>query len=225
MIEIKAKKKYGDRIVLDDSFTFLEGKIYAVIGTNGSGKSTLLSILSKQLKNDTETFVYYGEIGYMPQSSYAFNLSVKNSIKIAIPDLEKSKTIKQDYYKFRINRYLRELDLEKISRKKASKLSGGETQKVALARTLLCRHDLLLLDEPTSAMDIQATATAEKVLNDYISEFNPTLIFSTHSVKQAERIADYVIFLKDGKIIETATAKEFLENPQTEELKQFLQEK
>lgn len=227
MINVKVKKQYNKSTVLDFEYNFEEGKKYALIGTNGSGKSTLLKILDNQIKaTDGKPEFTDGidniDLCYMTQSNYAFDMSLKSNVMLAIP----SKTLFDKtrwYYKTRANKLIYELGLSDLKKKNATKLSGGETQRMALARCLVVEHKILLLDEPTAALDVSATATAEKIIQDYYLEYKPTIIFATHSLKQAERLADVVIFLKHGKIIEIADAKTFISNPQTEELKEFLQ--
>ncbi|MCQ2602902.1 MAG: ATP-binding cassette domain-containing protein, partial [Clostridia bacterium] len=196
----------------------------ALIGANGSGKSTLLQIIDGQLKPDRDSKIdgiKDAKICYMPQSSYAFDMSLKSNVFLGCPARFKEKD--RVFYNNRIFKLIDDMGLWKLRFKNAAKLSGGETQRMALCRTLVQKHDILLLDEPTSAMDISATATAENVLSSYIDEYSPTLIFATHSLKQAERIADTIIFLKDGKIVEYGTS-EILENPSSQELKEFLQQ-
>ena len=105
------------------------------------------------------------------------------------------------------------MGLWNLRHKNAKKLSGGETQRMALCRVLVARHKVLLPDEPTSAMDVEATAVAEKVLDGYYSSYSPTIIFATHSIKQAERIADYVLFLHDGKLVEYGAPKDLFGSP------------
>jgi len=219
MIEINLTKKYGERLVLDVQLTFEKGKKYALIGANGSGKSTLLKLISKIEKptSGSTDSIKDNDICYMTQTSYAFDMSLKSNIFIACPTFKE-----KVFYNDRVYSLISKMGLWDLRYKNASKLSGGETQRMALARSLVQKHDILLLDEPTSAMDLGATAIAERVLSEYYLEYSPTIIFATHSIKQAERFADYVIFLKDGKVKEIADAKDFISNPQSEELKAFL---
>lgn len=224
MIEIKAKKKYADRTVLDVDLVFEQGKRYALIGANGSGKTTLLKILGKQLKAQGSV----REDGikntcYMPQNSYAFSMSLKKNVFLACPDLDRIRDRKMRiYYNDRCHTLIDDMGLWKLRFKNAARLSGGETQRMALCRALVVKHDLLLLDEPTSAMDVSAAMTAESVVRNYCDRFSTTLIFATHSIKQAERLADEVIFLHEGKAIERGVPSEILNAPTSEELKTFL---
>ena len=223
-MKIVAKKTF-DRKVLDADVQLEEHKIYALIGANGSGKSTLLKVLSSVINPDTDSSIDIpfknDEVYYMPQMPYTFDLSVYNNIKLGIP--LKYSTGEKIYCKYRIDTMLKTIDLYQLRKANAQTLSGGERQKMALIRSLVVRHNLLLLDEPTSAMDINATLKAEELIKKYKEEFDGTIIMATHSIKQAQRLADVVLFLDNGEIKEIADAQTFLDHPQSDELKDFLQ--
>ena len=223
-MKIVAKKTY-DRTVLDVNIELEEHKIYALIGANGSGKSTLLKSLSSIVNVDDDSIIDIpfkkNDIYYMPQMPYSFDLSVYSNIKLGIPT---NYSVGQKIYcKYRIDAMLKDIDLFRLKKANASTLSGGEKQKMALVRSLVINHDLLLLDEPTSAMDINATLQAEELIKKYKEEFNGTIILATHSIKQAQRLADTVIFLDNGEVKEIADAQTFIDSPQSNELKDFLQ--
>ena len=223
-MKIVAKKTF-DRKVLDVDIQLEEHKIYALIGANGSGKSTLLKVLSSVINPDTDSSIDIpfknDEVYYMPQMPYTFDLSVYNNIKLGIP--LKYSTGEKIYCKYRIDTMLKTIDLYQLRKANAQTLSGGERQKMALIRSLVVRHNLLLLDEPTSAMDINATLKAEELIKKYKEEFDGTIIMATHSIKQAQRLADVVLFLDNGEIKEIADAQTFIDHPQSDELKDFLQ--
>lgn len=223
-MKIVAKKTY-DRTVLDVNIELEEHKIYALIGANGSGKSTLLKSLSSIVNVDDDSIIDIpfkkNDIYYMPQMPYSFDLSVYSNIKLGIPT---NYSVGQKIYcKYRIDTMLKDIDLFRLKKANASTLSGGEKQKMALVRSLVINHDLLLLDEPTSAMDINATLQAEELIKKYKEEFNGTIILATHSIKQAQRLADTVIFLDNGEVKEIADAQTFIDSSQSNELKDFLQ--
>lgn len=218
MIEITAKKQYGDKVVLDvGKLTFEEGKAYALIGANGSGKSTLLKIIGNQLKAEGERVVSKElTIGYMPQQSYAFAMSVKRNIMLPVKAMDKKKR------RYKLNALTNDLGLRGLLHKNAVKLSGGETQRMALARTLMVRCGLLLLDEPTAALDVGQAKAVIELLNKEVKENGVTLIFATHSLKQAELLADEALFLCGGKLMERGNPSEILKNPKSEELREFI---
>jgi tungstate transport system ATP-binding protein len=213
---ITAKKVYGEKVVLDiTSLSFTPGKNYALIGANGSGKSTLIKCLASVISFDGKIDNPIKNLAYMPQQSYAFSMSVRNNILLAFPFKDRKKYVEN------ADEIIQKLGLVHLKNKNASRLSGGETQKTALARLLVKKHDVLILDEPTSAMDIEAAKIAETQLIRYAKENNCTLVFATHSLRQAS-LADELIFLKDGKIIEIGTSKDILNAPLEKETKEFI---
>lgn len=221
MIEVKdLQKKYDGKMVLDvESFTFQDGLRYALIGANGSGKSTLLRLIAnveKQTHGDIST-PKAQQIGYMPQHSYGFSMSVLNNMLLASP-ASMRKEAKADALLL-----LSRLKLSALKRKNAARLSGGETERLALARLFLAKHEILLLDEPTASMDVASTSISEEAILEYADDNDVTLIFATHSLKQAERLADEVLFLADGKIVEHGKPDELFSNPKSDLLKEFLQ--
>jgi len=207
-------KKYGDRAVLDIPSLELErGKAYAIIGANGSGKTTFLKILAGVLAPSSGV-ANLGEGAkqvFMPQKSFAFDISVLGNLLAINNDKKRASDI------------LHRLELERLAKRRAGKLSGGETQRLALARLLMSDFNIMLLDEPTFAMDINSALVAEKVIKTVSKEQGATLIFSTHSMPQAARLADEVIFLHDGKICEQTKADIFINKPQSEQAAKFLQ--
>ena len=213
MIECKAKKIYGDKLALDIDCSFEEGKIYAIIGNNGSGKSTLLNVLSKQIK-------FEGNINapkkcvYMTQSSYNFDFNVRHNVLLftSKKDVEKVKKAEE---------MIEAIGLNNLSKKNARRLSGGEGQKTALLRTLMQDADLLLLDEPTSSMDVSAAKIAENLIKEYRERTNCTVFIVTHSISQAESIADEILFFDNGILAERG--KDITKEPSTTLLQTYLQ--
>lgn len=216
MINISAKKTYGNKLALDiNSLTFEQGKAYALIGANGSGKSTLLKILARQIEFDGK-IDGLSKVAYMPQNSYAFSMSVKQNILLPIPLRDRKA------YQFRLDFLVEKLSLKALLGKNAVLLSGGETQRMALARTLMTECDTLLLDEPTSALDVEQAKLALSLLKSELADRSFTLIFATHSLKQAELLADEAIFLHDGKALEQGCPKTIFAQPKTSELAEFI---
>ena len=206
-------KTYDGRTVLD--FPGMEpepGKIYAVIGANGSGKSTFAKILSGILAADTKGKpVAGGTIGYMPQKNYAYRMSTKANILLNGKEEN------------RANALMDAIQIRHLENKRADRLSGGETARMALARLMMKRYDLVLLDEPTAAMDMETTLLSEKLILEYVKENGCTLILVTHSLQQARRLADEVWYFHKGKLLETGPKDQVLSNPEKGETKQFLE--
>lgn len=207
-------KSYDKKAVLEfPGMELKRGKIYAVIGANGSGKSTFAKCLAGVISADKKEKIFEKEIsiGYMPQKSYAFRMSVEKNILLGGKEQE------------RIEKLMNALQIRHLSKKNASHLSGGETARMALARVLMRNFDLLILDEPTAAMDVETTFLAEELVRNYCRETGCTLIVVTHSLQQAKRMADEIMFFHKGKLIESGEKEELLNTPQIAETKRFLE--
>ena len=103
------------------------------------------------------------------------------------------------------------------------KLSGGETSRMALARLMMGKYGLVILDEPTAAMDMESTALSEELIRDYCKETGCTLLLVTHSLRQARRLGDEAIFLHEGKLWERGSVEKVLFAPEKPETAQFLE--
>lgn len=178
-------KSYGSRVVL--RFPDLElpdGCITAVIGPNGSGKSTLARILAGLERSDQKRPPLVPlRVGYMPQKSYAFRMSVARNLALNGSNSERRETL------------LRTLQIDILAGQSAKRLSGGETARMALARLLMRDYELLILDEPTAAMDVESTLAAEALLLDYCRDTGAGILLVTHSLQQARRIAQHVYII------------------------------
>ena len=187
------------------------GTIYAVIGPNGSGKSTLAKVFAGVLKPDQKHSPVTGEqIGYLPQKPYAFRMRVEKDLYLNGSDLQRSQEL------------LQALSLYALKRKNARRLSGGETAKLALARLLMRDYSVLILDEPTAAMDMESTIAAENLIRQYKERTGCTVILITHSLQQARRLADRVLYLERGQLIESGEAAKMLQTPNKHATRNFL---
>ena len=213
-MKIEAFEKTYDGVkVLDFPGMELEkGKIYAVIGANGSGKSTFAKILAQILPGDKKgKFNGTATVGYMPQKNYAFRMTVKKNILLNGADASHATAL------------MEALQLQHLENKRADRLSGGETARMALARLMMGIYDLVILDEPTAAMDMETTLLAEKLITSYVKETGCALILVTHSIQQARRIADEVLYFHKGSLLETGSKEQILNAPAQEETKRFLE--
>jgi ABC-type multidrug transport system ATPase subunit len=223
MIVIENLKKYaGERLIVDvDSFEIKPQDRLAVIGPNGSGKTTLLRLLAGRLKPDEGSITYRDSTPlpyYLPQISQSFSLSVKNNLLTCLP-----KSIGMQERHNLADAALKRFKLEALAHKNAKRLSGGETQRLALACLLVTPKKLLILDEPTSAADIESVDLIEKVLLEDSIKNDTTLIFATHSPRQALNLATKVLLLENGAAAETGSPEELLKNPKTEWGKRFME--
>ena len=206
-------KTYDGRTVLDFPGADLQpGKLYAVIGANGSGKSTFAKILSGILPADKRgNHVSGGSVGYMPQKNYAFRMSVRSNILLNGRDESRAEQL------------MKAIRIHHLENKRADRLSGGETARMALVRLMMKRYDLVLLDEPTAAMDMETTLLSEELIAEYVKETGCALILVTHSLQQALRIADEVWYFHKGRLLETGPKERVLYAPETPETRQFLE--
>lgn len=210
-------KTYQNKRVLDfPGFTLPSGQVCAVIGANGSGKSTLAKIVAGTLPPDDGGPIRDKNltVGYMPQRSYPFQMSVMNNVL-----LNGGRSAQQRQTAAGL---LDRLGIGHLANQKAHHLSGGETARMALARLLIRDYDLLVLDEPTAAMDIQSTILAEQLTADYQARTGCSILWITHSLKQAQRVAHRALFLCQGRLIESGPTEQLFSAPQQPELKQFL---
>ena len=205
-------KSYAGRTVLEmPEFTLDGGMIYGVIGANGSGKSTLAKVLAGAEPPDGGTPVPEGvRIGYLPQKSYAFRMSVQANICLASGDQGKA-----------MDR-MRALGIEHLARRRADRLSGGETARMAAARVMMRPCDLLILDEPTASMDMQSTALTERLIQDFRRETGCAVLLITHSLGQAGRLADRILFLSRGRLAEEGEREQVLRRPKHPDTREFL---
>ena len=206
-------KTYEGRCVLDFPGMELQpGTIYAVIGANGSGKSTFARILSGVLKADGQGgFLDTTSVGYMPQKNYAFRMTTKANILLNGKNVSRAEKL------------MDAIGLRELENKRADRLSGGETARMALVRLMMKRYDAVLLDEPTAAMDMETTLLSEKLITQYVRESGCALILVTHSLQQARRIADEVLYFHKGMLLESGPKERVLYEPQTAETRQFLE--
>ncbi len=221
-----AVKDYGRSRVLDiEKLTIKEG-INVILGSNGSGKSTLLSCISGLNSLTSGNILYNGNelnstvqnlITILVQKPYLFR---KNAYENIISGL-KYKKIGNKEIEDRLNKYLRYFNIEELLNKKSHWLSGGERAKIALLRTAVLETEITMLDEPTAGMDIESSMRAEELIKD-LAVNRRTVIIVTHDVYQAKRIADYVIFMDKGKILEMGDKDEVLINPKDKLIKQIL---
>ena len=242
LIEIKnLKKSYGTLEVLKNiTFNVEKNDVIAVIGPSGSGKSTMLRGLV-HLEEINGGSVKIGDSYLVKDGAYPkaqdikkitskmgmvfqhFNLfphlTVRGNLEIS-PKLLKTEPAPQ--ITARANDLLVKVGLAEKADVYPASLSGGQKQRVAIARALMMNPDILLFDEPTSALDPEVTGEVLKVMKD-LAEEHMTMIVVTHEMGFAREVANKVIFMDDGEIVEAGTPDEVFGNPQHERTKAFLQ--
>ena len=204
----KLRKSYGKKRVLDiEKLIIPEGEITGVIGPNGCGKSTLLNIVSG-LEEDFEGKVRYGayplskeiirKMTYVFQKPYLFKRSVYENIAYPL----RIRKIERSEEKKKVLNIIEKLEIQDLTEKRADRLSGGESQKVALARALVFQPELLLLDEPTSNIDPESIKIMEREILSFNKKTRATIWIVTHNIEQAERLCHSIINLEAGKVVE-----------------------
>ena len=206
-------KTYGKRRVLAlPELELPPGQITAVVGANGSGKTTLARLLAGVEQADGTRAILSGvSVGYMPQKSFAFRMSTEKNILLAGGSAERAAEL------------MRALGIEGLARQSAKRLSGGETAKMALCRVLMGRYDLLILDEPTASMDMESTLAAERLIRGVCDGPGSALLLITHSIQQARRIADRLIVLHRGALVEQGDCRKLLAAPREEQTRRLLE--
>lgn len=206
-------KSYHRRLVLSlPELELPKGQITAVLGPNGSGKSTFARVLSGiEAADDKKPILTGVTVGYLPQKSFPFRMSTEKNILQNGKDSRRAAALMQA------------LGIEGLAGQSAKRLSGGETARMALCRILMRPYDLLILDEPTAAMDMESTLAAEKLILESCREQGCALLLITHSISQAKRIADRALVLHSGGLVEQGSGEQVLYAPREELTRRFLE--
>lgn len=190
------------RALSNISFQVAEGEFIAIVGPSGCGKSTLLSIIARLIEPETGTIliqnpdgsIHYPHVGYMLQRDYLFEWrTVYDNVMLGL-ELKKKKTKENIDY---VNNMLSEYGLYEFKDKKPSELSGGMKQRAALIRTLALKPQILLLDEPFSALDYQTRLQVSGDIGNIIHHSKITAILVTHDLSEAISLADRVFILSN----------------------------
>ena len=209
--------KSNSRVILSIPHAIIPAdRITACIGPNGAGKTTLLKLLDGLIKPDTGTVSYSFAnktalvLHHTPmiKASTRTNIDMVRDADSAITDTE-------------ILQVIERVGLEKLASTPAHKLSAGERQKLCLARAILQKPNLVLLDEPTANLDPNATEQVEEIIRQFDAQ-DTDVIFSSHQLAQVQRLAKYIIFIDHGEIKEKGPVGPFFSNPQTQAAKRYL---
>ncbi len=213
-------KKYGDFIAVDNvNFSMQKGEIVAIIGPSGSGKSTLLRCINGLNSVTSGEIDLKGTTGMVFQHFNLFpHMTCKENITYAPIKVKKEN-------KEQANRKAKELlklvGLENKADVYPAQISGGQKQRIAIARALAMNPDLMLFDEPTSALDPEITGEVLNVMKK-LAQSHTTMIVVTHEMGFAREVADRVVFMDNGVIVEEGTPEDIFENPKSERLVSFL---
>lgn len=246
LLEMKhVKKTFGSLEVLKDiSIEVNEGEVVAIIGPSGSGKSTFLRCATLLENMDEGTLSYCGESATINESGAAQYVdkkklhSIRNTFGLVFqnfnlfPHFSVLKNVidapinvqKRDKAEVtaEARELLKKVGLENKEDSYPGQLSGGQQQRVAIARALAMNPKMLFFDEPTSALDPEITAGILKLLRELANE-KMTMVIVTHEIDFARNVADRVIFMDGGVIVEEGKPQDVIDNPKSERTKAFLQ--
>ena len=239
MIEFQGVvKQFGERVILNEiSFKINKGEIVFILGMSGTGKSVTLKNLVGLLKPEKGKIIIDGEeiSGYSEEEMFPIrkkcgmvfqhpalfdSLSVFENIAFGLRRLEK---MNEDQVRERVLDCLRLVNLADISKKMPNEISYGMQKRVSLARTLALRPQVLLFDEPTTGLDPITTNAINKLIKDLSDELKTTSLVVSHDMHCALDIADRIIVLESGKILEQGTPDELIKSD-VPLVKDFLQE-
>lgn len=209
---------YREHIVLNNLQLNVEsGEYVSILGDNGSGKSTLIKLLLGELKADSgnitlfgesvESFSHWEHIGYLEQNAGNEVAGFPaNVLEIVTANLYKEIgkfRLPNKAHKQKAKDALSKVEMLDYAYKQPSELSGGQLQRVMLARALVAEPKLIILDEPTNAMDSQSTKSLYEKLRELNSK-GISLLIITHDISAAQEYSDCVLYLKDGKLVKEA---------------------
>lgn len=229
-------KSFGDLHVLKDiNITVKESDVVCLVGASGSGKSTLLRCINFLEKKDNGRIIIEGEevsrdthdinevrqkVGMVFQHFNLFpHMTVLENIieaPVHVKKMPKNEAIKE------AKELLVKVGLEDKADVYPSKLSGGQKQRVAIARALAMNPDIMLFDEPTSALDPELVGEVLATMKE-LAEDGMTMVVVTHEMGFAREVADWIIYMDEGIIVEKAKPEEFFTNPQEDRTKEFIQ--
>ena len=230
-------KFYGKHQTLFDiKFSLNKGEVLTLLGASGSGKSTLLRTVNGLEEYEGGVIYFHGKkinpspkewqllrqkIGMVFQSYDLFpNLSVMENILLAPVKVQKrdEAEVKQEAVKL-----LEQVGLANYAKAYPRELSGGQKQRIAIVRALIMHPEVMLFDEITASLDPEMVRGVLDIMQRLSDNEHMTMIIVTHEMNFAARIADKVLFLEDGKILEETPGKEFFTKPQTKRAQEFLE--
>ena len=230
MLELKnMKKSYDGTVVLNDiSLDIEEGEIVSILGPSGCGKTTLLNLILGIVDADGGKIIFNGEdltdvpmekrgVNIVLQDYALFpNLNVYQNITYGLrnkPEISSKEEVEE---------LISLLGLEEHLSKRIGQLSGGQKQRVALARTMVMKPKILLLDEPLSALDGVIKESIKDRIKTIAKEYNLTTIIVTHDPEEALTLSDRVMIINEGEIAQFARPEEIIEKPENNFVKKFI---
>lgn len=221
--------------VLDNlNFNIEKGEFFVIVGPSGSGKTTSLKLINRLIEQ-TDGDIFFNnkklkdynlrelrlKIGYVLQEIALFpNLTVFENISL-IPEMKK---MDREIIDEKIDLLLNKVGLppNKYKDRFPEELSGGEKQRVGILRAIISGPEILLMDEPFSALDPISRINLQDLIKELHYEYKITTVFVTHDMSEAIKLADRICFMKEGKVIQIATPEEIVKNPENKFVSKFL---
>jgi tungstate transport system ATP-binding protein len=217
-----------------DSLTIRKGEVMAVVGPNGAGKSTLLLTLARLLKAERGNILFDGQsvntesdkeyrrrIALVMQDPLLFDTSVYDNVAVGL----RFRGVAKGDISRRVPLWLARLGVEHLSHRRAAQLSGGEAQRVSLARAMVLGPQLLLLDEPFSALDPPTRCGILEDLGKLIADTASTTVFVTHDLEEACKLANRISVIIGNRLRQVGTPNEVFSTPANDDVSQFLNHK
>mgnify|MGYP003294125594 CR=1 FL=1 len=231
-LEIRNLNKTIDQktILNDISFEVYDGEFLSILGPSGCGKTTLLRILIGLDKATSGSILLRGKdisseapsdrkMGIVFQNYALFeNMSVLENVEYALKIRKETKAGARE----RASEMLKTMGLEEHANKKPRALSGGQQQRVAIARTLVLNPEIILFDEPMSALDVETRIALRKELKDIQKQFGSTMIYITHDQEEAFALSDRIMVMEESKLVQLDTPENLMTNPCNEYIQSFV---
>ncbi len=222
-------KQYDSKVVLDDiNLEINTGEIVSLLGQSGSGKTTLLNIILGLTKMNHGKIIFNDmDLSNVSMKNRGFNIVFQdyalfphlNAYENIVYGLKNKKGLVTEK---EVQEYIEFLELKPHLKKKIGELSGGQKQRVALARTLVMKPKILLLDEPLSALDGVIKESIKQRIQSISREFKLTTIIVTHDPEEALTLSDKILIINQGKISQFGTPKEIINEPENDFVKEFI---
>lgn len=235
MIEIRNLliQRNGRDVLRIDALDITRGETLAVVGPNGAGKSTLLLTLARLLRPTSGEIIFDGKslmqlddleyrrnISFVFQDPLLMDMTVEQNVGLGL----KFRGTPKEETRERAGRWIKQLGIESLSKRRVGQLSGGEAQRVSLARAFVLQPELLLLDEPFAALDPPTRAKLLEDLSALLAKDHRTAVFVTHNLNEAAKLSHQIAVIVNGMLRQVGTAKQIKSKPADETVKTFLQE-
>ena len=227
-IEVRhINKRFGDFVALDNvSLNFPDGELTALLGPSGCGKTTLLRIIAGLEQLDAGQVLLDGEdasarhvrerqVGFVFQHYALFkHMSVFENIAFGLRVKPRHARPSEAQIKEKVHRLLDLVQLDWLADRYPPQLSGGQRQRIGIARALAVQPELIICDEPVSALDVSVQAEVVNLLQDLQEQFGLTYLFIAHDLAVVEHVSDHILVMSKGKIVEQGTPAQILGDPQ-----------